>query len=360
MSLVRGYISFTILCFCYGTSYAVTSLLIGKVNDSAFALARSFAAALAATGYLFFKLRDPQYKQKALQSLRSGETNFFLSFCGGIFFLGIPITLIIIAQNKVPSFIVIISQPTVPFFSMIAAHFMTSDEKINFHNLLVQLCAIFGAVLTLVPSLSFSGDNSESDPFSYILLLIALILFSIGSIYIKIYLASSDFTLSCTFSTYGAFCYSALSAFYRAGFVEVFKGIGNMFPFTIIAVFIIGVIYNGIPTFLFMDVVMTLGAVKAQLTNFGQIIIGVFVGVTFLGEWDGYAPRDVQIVCCGLVFIIAAMVADLLSQVQKNQLVCEINYLALVIMIVFTMGAQLAYAYYYYPAGRVNVLVRTK
>lgn len=346
MSVVRGYISFTILCMCYGTSYAVTSILIGKVDDSAFALGRSFAAAIAATLYLLYKLKDPAYRQEATESLRSGNTNFWKSFVSGIFFLGIPITLIIIAQNHVPSFIVIISQPTIPFFSMIAAHFMTTDEKITFNNLIIQFAAIFGTILTLVPSLSITSDTN-SDPFSYLLLLISLILFGIGSIYIKVYLSTSEFNLSCTFAIYGSFCYSLLSALYRTGVVAIVKGFASMFPFTFIAVFLIGVIYNGIPTFLFMDVVIQLGAVKAQLTNFGQIIIGVFVGVVFLGEWDNFMPRDINIVCCGLILIVFAMVVDMISGKIGNigSVACVLHVID-IILITFSIMCLYLYSSY--------------
>ena len=166
---MNGYLSFTILCFCYGTSYAVTALFIGSVNDAAFGLLRAFAAAVAATFYLFMKLKDPNYKKEATESLRSGDTNFFKSFLSGILFLGLPTTLTIIAQKAVPSFIVIIAQPTIPFFSMLAAHIMTSDEKINFNNFIVQITAIIGAILTLVPSLEPSSGG-ESSLFSYVLL----------------------------------------------------------------------------------------------------------------------------------------------------------------------------------------------
>ena len=314
---MNGYLSFTILCFCYGTSYAVTSLFIGSVNDAAFSLLRAFAAAIAATVYLFSKLKNPEYKQTATHSLSSGETNFFKSFFSGILFLGLPTTFTIIAQKAVPSFIVIIAQPTIPFFSMLAAHIMTSDEKITFNNFIVQITAILGAVLTLVPSLDLSAEG-ESSLFSYVLLLIAIIMYGIGAIYIKVFLATAEVTLSCVFAIYGSLLYSLFSALYRFGISNIIAGFLEMSPKVVLLTFIMGVVYNCVPTFLFMDCIRELGAVKAQLTNFGQIIIGVFVGVLFLNEWADFTTKDICYVLSGLVLIVAAMISDLGGQVSQQ------------------------------------------
>lgn len=314
---MNGYISFAILCLCYGTSYAVTSLFIGEINDAAFGLLRSFSAAIASTIYLFMKLKNPQYKKEALESLSSGRTNFFKSFFSGILFLGLPTALTIIAQKRIPSFVVIVAQPTIPFFSMIAAHFLTKDEKITITNFTTQMTAIIGAIFTLVPSLDMSSSG-DSSFFSYILLLISIAMYGIGAVYIKVWLAEAEVTLSCVFSIYGAFLYSLISGLYRFGAFEVFGSIFTSKLDVILVSLAMGVVYNMLPTFLFMDCIRELGAVKAQLTNFGQIIIGVFVGALFLGEWRSFSQKDIAYVLSGLAFIVAAMVADLGGQVGKK------------------------------------------
>lgn len=309
-------LAFVGLCIIYGTSYAFVSSILGNVDEAALSCLRMIFACIATWAYFGYRyLHESNYKAEIHQSITSGKTPLGKAFFCGIFSLGVPITCITMAQSTVPSTVVTLSQPVIPLITMIIAHFLLKDEKISSSKLLLSLCDLVGAVLTIIPTFSASSMEAGSSSISeiienYILLFVSIFCFAAGSIYLKVFLGDAELTLSCCCSATGATLYTLVSSVIRVGFSYLIDEITDMSAKYIIYTFILGVIYSCIPTFLFMYVVRTLGAVKANLTNFGQIVIGTFVGVVFLGEIKDYSRGQRALTYLGVVIIVVCLLVE--------------------------------------------------
>ena len=319
-------IAFFSLCFLYGTSYAVVSKFIGSIDEDTFNNIRLLSAFLASFLYLFYKiLNEKSYLSSIKLSIKKKETPVIHSLLCGFLFLGLPISLITLSQNSISSVVITLSQPTIPLFSMIFAHIFLKDEKISFLKLYFQLVALTGAILTLIPSINSNSNSKDFNLFHYLALFFSLVLFGIGSVYIKIFLSNSDTTLSCTLSIFGATLYSFLSSLYKIGLIKIFTNIFSINFSIFIKIIIIGIIYNCIPTFLFIYIVRTLGAVKANLTNFGQIVIGIISGVFFLNEWKNFNNLDIILSLLGIFLIIITIIIDFIDEIKIKPKTVQCN-----------------------------------
>ncbi|OHS98454.1 Integral membrane protein [Tritrichomonas foetus] len=313
MSDLLPIFAFIALCVIYGTSYAFVSTIIGSMNDAALSCMRMFCSSCATFSYFLYRIIfEPNYKQKVRESVRTGTTPIGKAFFCGIFSLGIPVTCITIAQRSVPSTVVTLSQPVIPLVTMVIAHFLLADEKISSQKLILSLFDLLGAVLTIIPTFSSSSSN-DSKPsllLDYLLLMISILCFGAGSVYLKVFLCQAELTVSCLCSTLGATAYTIISSMIRVGPITLFHYIMETPAKLKFYTMLLGIIYSSIPTFLFMFIVRTLGAVKANLTDFGQIVIGTFAGVVFLDEMKGYSLTDKLMSWAGVLLIVAALLIE--------------------------------------------------
>lgn len=319
-------LSFIALCVIYGTSYAFVSCILGNVNDAALSVIRMTVACAATWLYFLFRyLFEPGYQHMVRESIRSKATPIGKAIFCGIFSLGIPITCITISQRSVPSTVVTLSQPIIPLVTMVIAHFALRDEKISAQKLMLSLFDLFGAVLTMIPT--FSSSESEETTTSsstilldYILLFISIFCFGAGSIYLKVFLGQAELTLSCCCSSLGATLYTIVSSIFRVGLGNLFSSISEIQAKYMFCIFLLGIIYSCIPTFLFMYVVRTLGAVKANLTNFGQIVIGTIAGVFFLNEMKDYTTNSKIMTWFGVLIIVFCLLYEFYidSKIEKE------------------------------------------
>ena len=60
-----------------------------------------------------------------------------------------------------------------------------------------------------------------------------------------------------------------------------------------------------------------LGLVAANYTNVGQIIIGIIIGVTFLGEWNEFSAFDVFLSIAGLIVLFISIVFGMKNETNK-------------------------------------------
>ena len=82
---------------------------------------------------------------------------------------------------------------------------------------------------------------------------------------------------------------------------------------------ILGAIHTCGCTYVYLWTVKKLGAVISSFSNFGQIVIGVLIGVFFFHEWDTYVTKDYVMSAIGLVTLTLAIVCGLLGDRQSNK-----------------------------------------
>jgi drug/metabolite transporter (DMT)-like permease len=246
------------------------------------------------------------FSEKVKLQLGDGSVSGIKCFFGGIIGLGIPTSIITLAQRTVPSVIVTLSQPSIPLFSLVLAHFMLDTERITFQKVFVHLTAFIGALLTIIPSLGLDSTELTFRLVGFVFLFIGLFFYGLGSIYIKLYMTKGETALICSFSVFGGTTYNLLAFLWSGGI----SGIGNLGFVLIIKIFVFAALFSALPSFLFIYVVREIGPVKANLVDFGQIIIGVICGVFILDEWKNHKVSDKLICWIGVFLIVLALAFD--------------------------------------------------
>jgi drug/metabolite transporter (DMT)-like permease len=307
MSGLGPYLAFVTLCLIYGSSYAWISTFLQNTPPAIFSFLRMFFALLAMLCIFFSSYNAiPGFREKVNTQLADGSVSRVKCFFGGVIGLGIPTSLITMAQRSVPSVIVALSQPTVPLFSLVLAHFLIESEHITFHKIFVHLTAFVGALLTVIPSLRLESDDLSFRAVGFVFLFIGLFFYGLGSIYIKLHMTKGEMALTCSFSVLGATTYNLLALLWAGGLGEIFDiPLAKMFKILLFSIF-----FSALPSFLFVYVVRELGPVKANLVDFGQIIIGVICGVFLLNEWKDLKTSDELICWIGVVQIFLALAFD--------------------------------------------------
>jgi drug/metabolite transporter (DMT)-like permease len=97
-------------------------------------------------------------------------------------------------------------------------------------------------------------------------------------------------------------------------------GLGALSLLTLVKIFVFAAFFSALPSFLFIYVVREIGPVKANLVDFGQIIVGVVCGVFILNEWKGLKAADGLICWIGVVQIFLALAFDFSASWQAHRI----------------------------------------
>lgn len=314
-------LGFITLCFLYGTSYGLAILGLRANYPGATLIALRMIFGFGST-LLITTIRITFERKTRLdisESIKRRKSDILKSMFGGIMYYGFPHSLIGVAQRSIPSNTVHIAQSCVPFFAFIFANFMLSDEKFSFKRFYPQVLALIGTVLTAIPTADSSyGDGVNAVDFVYLTVSIAS--FGFGSVYMKSHLSTCEPTLCGFFQMFG----SAIFSLCFAIAYDKPKKFSNAIlhpnhSYDIVWPFILGAVHTCGCTYVYLWTVKRLGAVISSFSNFGQIVIGVLIGVFFFNEWDSYVVKDYLMSAFGLVILTLAIVCGLLGD-KKNEL----------------------------------------
>jgi drug/metabolite transporter (DMT)-like permease len=301
------YIAFIGLCFIYGTSYAWISGFLKNVPPSVFSFLRMLFALISTLFIFLFSYRfTPGYRDKIRVQLGDGSISVVKCLFGGIIGIGIPISLVTLSQRTVSSVIITLAQPSIPLFSLVLAHFIVEGERMTFEKVFIHLIALIGALLTMIPSLQLDPGGVSFQLIGFVFLFVGLFFYGLGSIYIKLYMTKGELAAIFGFSCTGATVYNFVALVWSGQLGGVFE-----VPLRNIAkIFVFAFFFSTIPSFLFLYVIREIGPVRANLINFGQIIIGVITGVFFLNEWKDLKTSDKFICWIGVGQIFVALSFD--------------------------------------------------
>jgi drug/metabolite transporter (DMT)-like permease len=154
------------------------------------------------------------FREKVKLQLSDGSVSIVKCFLGGMIGLGVPTSIVTLAQRTVPSVIVTLSQPSIPLFSLVLAHFILDSEKITFHKVFVHLTAFIGALLTIIPSFGLESVDLSFRLIGFVFIFIGLFFYGISSIYIKLYMTKGETALICSFSVFGGTSYNLLACLF--------------------------------------------------------------------------------------------------------------------------------------------------
>jgi drug/metabolite transporter (DMT)-like permease len=310
-------ISFIFCALAYGSSSAAAAEgLKGWTPEMLIMLRMAFGFLFCLVVLIVRILVQPGYKQIVRAHFFSGFWPYFHLAVGGLLNLGIPHSLIYIAQQWIPSCAVQLAKPLTPIGSALAGLCMTTDEKFTLNKGLALASAIIGVALGAIPSFRHTGGNTtvSNVVVGYVLLVIATSLFGLAATYFKWKTPNADITVSSLMQTFFSFWFDLIWSLIMDTpkvFVQKFR---DATAYDWLWPILLGVVGSGIAVHGFMYLVNTLGAVGAGFIPFGQIIVGVTIGVGFLGEWDAYAWWEIGLQVVGIVFLSAAILIGFIPE----------------------------------------------
>jgi len=315
---------FCALTLIYGSAYAAIAQGIKYFNPGVFQTLRmvfgvSFCLIVSFVRYYIDHLKFKENTKK----LFNNNKMIINLIIGGMINMGLPHCLISTGQKWVSSASVQLITPLATTVGAAFSHFVLDDEKFSKQKLISLILSIVGVVLTSIPSFSHKQSTNSSDLYNlilgYILVLISIIMFGIAPVFFKWKTPNIDITLSVdiqlSVSLLFAFLWSMVfdgwDTFKKQIVTTPFKGM--MWPL------MLGVVVSGMCIHGFMYLVGSIGSFGSNLLPFGQIIVGVAIGIIFMGEWDKYTWYEIAIVIIGIVVLFSSMGVGINSTNAKQQ-----------------------------------------
>mgnify|MGYP001061443385 CR=1 FL=1 len=314
---IKPYLAFLFLCFAYGTSSALVVIIRQKVHPMILSSLRMFFGFLFSIIIFLYKVhKNDKYLSRVRQSIKNGSTDFTKGILCGIFNYGFPYSLIAISQRSVATIAVQISQPFVPIFSLIGGHIL-SIEKCSAQKFFYQFISVVGTTISSIPTFLHTEKNKSSCITDYFLLLISTVSFGFGAVFLKYFQSKADQTLLCVFQLLGAFLYSTFYGVFSLGLKQFTSNLRNIECDSLFEIVVLGVFYTCLTSHCVVYTMKKLGLVAANYTNVGQIIIGIIIGVTFLGEWNEFSAFDVFLSIAGLIVLFISIVFGMKNETNK-------------------------------------------
>lgn len=110
----------------------------------------------------------------------------------GVIGTAVPMTAIVTSLTYLSSGMASILITTNPAFTVLFAHFLLDDEKLNARKIIGVLLALGGTALLTVRGETGLADVTKADPLGYILLFVSILLGSLSTIYARKYMKTFD------------------------------------------------------------------------------------------------------------------------------------------------------------------------
>lgn len=304
-------LSFIFCAVAYGASSAAVTQALKQFTPELIIVFRMlFGCGFCVLIMIFRMIFQDGYKSIVKAHFTAGFWPLFHLCIGGLLNLGIPHSLIAIAQQWIPSAAVQLSKPLTPAVSQILSHFLLPDERFTWLKFAALCCAVIGVACSAVPQFLHSATGSDTIHLAigYALLIVAVSLFGVASVYLKFKTPNTDITISSIVQTGISFFFDIIWSLIMDGPDKIKSTVVNstwdgwMWPL------LLGVLASGVAVHGFMYLVNNLGAVGANFIPFGQIIVGVTLGVAWLHEWAPYDLWEIILSIIGILFLTAAIV----------------------------------------------------
>jgi drug/metabolite transporter (DMT)-like permease len=259
---------------------------------------------------IFRLIFEPNYTTHVKSHFNQGIRPILHIIVGGFLNLAIPHSLIAIAQQWIPSAAVQLTKPLSPAVSQICSHFWIPDEPFTFRKFIALLSAVTGVTLAAVPSFlhTDSSDGTLLVAIGFVFLIISVSLFGLATVYFKLRVPNTDITVSAMVQTGSSFVFDITWSLIMDGPEKIRDCVTSANGLAWIWPLMLGVLASGVAVHGFMHLVHELGAVGANFVPFGQIIVGVTLGVAWLHEWAAYRWWEVAMSIAGVLFLIGAIV----------------------------------------------------
>jgi len=301
-------IVFFLLSLIYGSAFAGNAQGLKTFSPGILiALRMLFGAIVCTIIFIIRSMTQTNYWNISKSQFSMGYKKIFWVIIAGLCFHGVPHCMIAISQQWVSSAAVQIAQPLSSTAGMIFSHFLLDDEKFDKQKLITIIMAFSGVGLTSIPSFNNAQNNTGQVAIGYILLIIAVSFFGVSPVILKWGVSSIDITVCAVIQTWASFIVSFLWSLVYDGPSKVKTQAFNSPMSAYMWPALVGTFATGIASHGFVYLISIIGANGANFITFGQILVGVILGVSLLGEWSKYKTWETAISIVGILLIIVAI-----------------------------------------------------
>lgn len=228
---------------------------------------------------------------------------------GGLLFHGIPHSIIAVAQQWVTSASVQIAQPLATAFGAMLSHFVLPDEPFNWQKALILFFSLTGVALCSIPSFlhSSGGSGVGYTTLGWVLLVLGVACFGLAPVVMKWKASNSDVMASSVIQLGSSSVLTLLVSLIWNGPKKIAQQSNDAPPIAWLWPILVGFLASGLAATGYNYIVAVWGAIGGNLVPFGQIVVGVIVGVAFMKDWAPYKVWEILISCLGIILLLVAI-----------------------------------------------------
>ena len=288
----REWAAFIAMTSIWGSSYLWIKLAVREIGPFALVGLRLLLGAIVLA--VIVAARRPSFPQKA-------------QLWRGLLFMGLvhnalPFVLVSWSEKVVDSAIASVLISTVPLFTLILSHFLLRDERIT-PGRVMGLLVGFGGVVVLM-SREVDGSLKQDELLGYVALLAASLSYALGGVFARRNLSQVETTVQAFVPVVVADLLAWAGAWTAEG-----SSILPTLPLTWISVLWLGVMGSGFVYILYFRLLHSVGPVRLSTGAYVIALIGVVLGVIFLGE-----RLDWQLAAGGGLVIAGVLIVNTRSQ----------------------------------------------
>lgn len=209
----------------------------------------------------------------------------------------IPFVLIAWGEQRIASGLAAVLNSTMPLFVLILAHFLLQDERMSLRKSL-GLAVGFGGVFVIVMR-SPNVNETSSTFFGYLAVLLATFSYAFGAVYVRRYLRdiSPVVQTACMLLVAEVLLWVAVAVFETP---HVWPSLRD----TWISIVWLGILGTTVGYLMFFYLIREWGATRSSLVTYVLPVIGLVLGIVFLGESiDARLWVGTTLVLCGIVIV---------------------------------------------------------
>jgi drug/metabolite transporter (DMT)-like permease len=266
----REWVLLIVLSILWGGSFYYFKVLVAELPPLTIVLARLGIAAILMNLLMLIR------RDLLPASLRVWTSFALLGLLNNI----VPMTLIVWAETRISSGLASILNATTPVFAVIAAHFLTRNEKLNWHRALGVFCGFMGVVLLIGPAVFARAGRHQI--LGDAACLCAALTYAFAGIYGRRFKGMPPLTIAA-----GQITASSLVLSPIAMLIDIPWTLPAPSAHAWQAIVALAVLSTALAYVIYFRVLATAGATNVLLVTLLVPVSAVLLGVLFLGETFG-------------------------------------------------------------------------
>jgi drug/metabolite transporter (DMT)-like permease len=299
---LREWSLLALLSVLWGASFFFFKVLVAELPTLTIVLARLSLAAILLN--IIVRIRGQSMPRDA----KRWRDFFVMGFLNN----ALPFVLLVWAETKISGGLAAILNATTPVFSVLAAHFYTSNEKLNWHKGFGVLFGLLGVLVLIGPSLLLSAGSDQLLP--ELSCLFTALIYAIAGIYGRRFKDLPPLTVAT-----GQLTGSTLLVLPVALLVDHPWTLPNPSPHAWQAIIGLAVFSTALAYIIYFRILASAGATNVMLVTLLVPVSAILLGVVFLNEAFGaQALAGMCLIAAGLAAIDGRLPAALRRRFNRS------------------------------------------